>query len=78
MEGTPNDREETQIADLPQDLMDRIQNDPAFRDELRADPEGALSAYGVEVNPETGDEIKAASGAEALTARVSKGWRTGG
>lgn len=66
------------MADLPQELMDRIQNDPAFREELRADPQGALSAYGVGVDPETGEEIKAASGAEELTARVSKGWRPGG
>ncbi len=64
------------MADLPPDLMDRIQNDPAFREELRSDPEGTLSAYGVEVDPETVSEIKAASGAEELTARVSKVWKS--
>ncbi|HJQ96643.1 MAG TPA: hypothetical protein VJ935_13180 [Acidimicrobiia bacterium] len=60
------------MAQLPPELLDRIANDPAFREELQNDPAGTLSGYGVEINPETIDEIKMATGTEELTARVSK------
>ena len=56
-------------------LMDRWENDPGFRAELRRDPEGAVRAAGVSLS----DEERAVLGAidwsqsdEELSARASR------
>ncbi|HJQ96592.1 MAG TPA: hypothetical protein VJ935_12905 [Acidimicrobiia bacterium] len=58
------------MAQLPPELLDRIANDPAFREELQNDPAGTLSGYGVELNPETIDGDRNRRAHRSVSARV--------
>lgn len=57
-------------------LMDRWMNEPAFRDEMRMDPEGTVRRAGVELDAHEWDALRSvdwsASDGE-LQARVSRG-----
>ena len=57
-------------------VMDRWLSDPAFRDELRADPDGAIGRLGVALDPEQRAALRRQVELpdEALQARVSKGF----
>jgi hypothetical protein len=56
-------------------VMDKWLNDTSFRSTLRADPEGAVRALGVELNPEQWTAVRRqlALPDEQLQARISKG-----
>lgn len=56
-------------------LMDRWENDPGFRAQLRLDAEGAVRATGVELDPEEWAALKTVDWSlsdEELRARASK------
>ena len=56
-------------------VMDRWLSDPAFRAELRADPDGAIARLGVSLDPEQRAALRRQVELpdEELQARVSKG-----
>ena len=56
-------------------LMDRWENDPGFRAELRRDPEGAVRAAGVSLSGDEQAALRAidwSQSDEVLSARASK------
>ena len=62
-------------CDAIETLMDRWMNDPAFRAEMRADPEAAVKASGLHLDEDELAALKAIDfnlADEDLQARVSK------
>ena len=56
-------------------LIDRWMNDPGFRQELRADPEGAVRRTGAELDAEEWAALRSidwSTSDEELTARANK------
>ena len=58
-------------------LVERITADPGFADRLRADPEQVLRSVGIEPTADLVEAVSGATGSEALTARISKAYRSG-
>ena len=58
-------------------LLEKVTADPAFADQLRADPESALRSIGVEPTAELVAAVTESGDSESLLARISKAAKAG-
>ena len=58
-------------------LVARITSDPAFAEQLRADPESTFRSVGIEPTGELIEAVTGSTESEELVPRISKAYRNG-